>query len=46
VPDGEFSEDIKRQIVAMLIYDEEAWPRISGLTLVVLLKMYLGGGLG
>ena len=24
--DGEFSDDIKRQIVAMLIYDDEAWP--------------------
>jgi hypothetical protein len=24
--DNEFSEDIKRQIVAMLLFDEEAWP--------------------
>jgi hypothetical protein len=27
--DGEYSEDIKRQIVAMLLYDEEAWPALG-----------------
>jgi putative DNA primase/helicase len=27
--DGEYSEDIKRQIVAMLIYDEAAWPALG-----------------
>lgn len=27
--DGEYSEDIKQQIVAMLIYDEAAWPALG-----------------
>ena len=27
--DSEYSEDIKRQIVAMLLYDEQAWPALG-----------------